>query len=216
MEKGLLIIMSGPSGVGKGTLRKLIMADKSLNLAYSVSMTTRKPREFERDGIDYFFVSQEQFDKAVENDELLEHVCFVNNSYGTPKAYVEKLQNEGKNVFLEIDVQGALKVLKNADGPHTLSFFVVPPSLDELRRRIKDRGTTETDEVIDERVARASAEIKEDKAYDYIVLNDNIQTCADEIRTLILHTIRKGQKDKNQQKGIKVPSNLNVDLTEKD
>lgn len=215
MEKGLLIIMSGPSGVGKGTLRKLIMADKSLNLAYSVSMTTRKPREFERDGVDYFFVSQEQFDRAVENDELLEHVCFVNHSYGTPKAYVEKLQNEGKNVFLEIDVQGALKVLKNADGPHTLSFFVVPPSLDELRRRIKDRGT-ETDEVIDERVARASAEIKEDKAYDYIVLNDNIQTCADEIRTLILHTIRKGQKDKNQQKGIKVPSNLNVDLTEKD
>ena len=112
-------------------------------------------------------------------------------------------------------MQGALKVLKNADGPHTLSFFVVPPSLDELRRRIKDRGT-ETDEVIDERVARASAEIKEDKAYDYIVLNDNIQTCANEIRTLILHTIRKGQKDKNQQKGIKVPSNLNVDLTEKD
>ena len=139
----------------------------------------------------------------------------MNHSYGTPKAYVEKLQNEGKNVFLEIDVQGALKVLKNADGPHTLSFFVVPPSLDELRRRIKDRGT-ETDEVIDERVARASAEIKEDKAYDYIVLNDNIQTCADEIRTLILHTIRKGQKDKNQQRGIKVPSNLNVDLTEKD
>lgn len=209
MKKGLLVIMSGPSGVGKGTIRRLVMADKSLNLVYSVSMTTRKPREFEREGVDYFFVSQERFDEAVQNDEFLEHVSFVNHSYGTPKAYVEKLRNQGKNVFLEIDVQGALNVLKNADGPKTLSFFIVPPSIAELRKRIQNRGT-ETPEVIEERIARATKEINEDKAYDYIVLNDNVQSCADEIRTIILKTIRAGEKDENKKKATKIPADLKV------
>lgn len=211
MKKGLLVIMSGPSGVGKGTIRRLVMADQSLNLIYSVSMTTRKPREFEREGVDYFFVSQERFDEAVKKGEFLEHVSFVNHSYGTPKFYVEKLREEGKNVFLEIDVNGALNVLKNADGPKTLSFFIVPPSIEELRKRIQKRGT-ESPEVIEERIARASKEISEDGAYDYIVMNDNVQTCADEIRTIILKTIRAGEKDKNLKKATRIPPSMKVGL----
>lgn len=204
MEKGLLIIMSGPSGVGKGTIRRLVMADKSLNLVYSISMTTRKPREFERDGVDYFFVSQEKFDEEVRKGAFLEHVSFVNHSYGTPKAYVEKLRGEGKNVFLEIDVQGARNILKSADGKKTLSFFIVPPSIEELERRIRARGT-ESDEAIRQRVKRASKEIEEDGFYDYIVLNDSVQTCADEIRAEILKAIRNGGKQAGQKKARKIP-----------
>ena len=111
MEKGLLIVLSGPSGVGKGTVRKQIFKDESLNLAYSISMTTRLPRNGEIDGIDYYFVSQETFENAIKNNELLEYAHFVGNYYGTPKFSVEKLRNEGKNVFLEIEVEGAKKVL---------------------------------------------------------------------------------------------------------
>ena len=125
MTKGLLIVLSGPSGVGKGTVRKQVFKNTDLNLAYSISMTTRKPREGEVDGQDYFFVSEERFLEAIENDELLEHARFVGNYYGTPKAYVEKLREEGKNVFLEIEVEGAKKVLEDyKDDKGVLSIFL--------------------------------------------------------------------------------------------
>lgn len=203
MDKGLLIIMSGPSGVGKGTIRRLVMADKSLNLVYSVSMTTRKKREFEREGVDYFYVSQEEFDKAIEEDAFLEHQKFVNNSYGTPKAYVEKLRNEGRNVFIEIETKGALSVLDKCDGPDVISFFVVPPSLDELERRIRLRGT-ETEEVMKERLSRAKDEMELVNRYDYVVLNDNAQTCADDIRTLIMKAIQSKGRNPDKKKGERI------------
>lgn len=203
MKKGLLIIMSGPSGVGKGTIRRLVMADKSLDLVYSISMTTRKKREFEREGVDYFYVTQQDFDKAVENDEFLEHQIFVNNSYGTPKAYVEKLRKEGHNVLIEINTNGAISVLDKIDGPDVISFFVVPPSLEELERRIRLRGT-ETEQVMKERLSRASKEIEMAKRYDYVVLNDNAQSCADDIRTLINKSVNNGGKNPDHQKGEKI------------
>lgn len=121
MEKGLLIVLSGPSGVGKGTVRQELFKDTSLNLAYSISMTTRQPRYNEQDGVDYFFVSQDEFEKKIKNDELLEYAQFVGNYYGTPRSYVEQLLSEGKNVVLEIEVQGALQVMKKC--PYALTVF---------------------------------------------------------------------------------------------
>ena len=130
VKKGLLIILSGPSGVGKGTVRQELFKDDSLNLAYSISMTTRKPRPTERDGIDYFFVEEDEFKEKIENGELLEYAKFVGNYYGTPRFYVEKLLSEGKNVVLEIEVQGALQVI--AKFPDSLTIFLVQPSFEEL------------------------------------------------------------------------------------
>ena len=183
--KGLLIVLSGPSGVGKGTVRKILMEDKSLNLAYSISMTTRKPRIGEVDGQDYFFVDQETFDKAVEQDELLEHACFVNNSYGTPKAYVEKLRNEGKNVLLEIETNGARSVMeKYKDDDLFISIFLLPPSLEELEKRIRGRRTEE-EEIVQERLSKAKGEISLQNLYDYRVQNITPEQAASEISNII-------------------------------
>ena len=129
MQKGLLIIISGPSGVGKGTVRRRIMEDDSLNLSYSVSMTTRAPRNKEVDGVDYFFVSNEEFDRNLQNDNFLEWANFVGNRYGTPKDYVEKLREEGKNVILEIEIEGAQQVLSKCQGNDIISIFLMPPSI---------------------------------------------------------------------------------------
>lgn len=214
MKKGLLIIMSGPSGVGKGSIRLLVGADSSLNLNYSVSMTTRKPREFEQEGKDYFFVSQEKFNQMVKDNEFLEHADYVSHSYGTPKAYVEKLRNEGKNVLLEIDVNGAKQVLSQYDGPLTVSFFIVPPSLKELKRRLKMRGS-ESEEVIEQRLEKAKKEILNESLYDYLVLNDNLQSASDEIRTTILKIIKQGGKSLSQPKAIRLPQGFTCDLEKK-
>ncbi len=211
MEKGLLIIMSGPSGVGKGTIRLLVMADKSLNMTYSISMTTRKPREFEKEGRDYFFVSQEEFNQYVKEGRMLEHADYVDHSYGTPKDYVEKLRNEGKNVLLEIDVKGAKQVLGKEDGLKTVSFFIVPPSLKELERRIRSRGS-EDEGTIAKRMAVAKAEIANDKLYDYIVLNDNVQTAADLIRTTVLSIAKAGGKKPDQPKAQRLPAGFKIQL----
>lgn len=211
MEKGLLIIMSGPSGVGKGTIRLLVMADKSLNMTYSISMTTRKPREFEKEGRDYFFVSQEEFNQYVKEGRMLEHADYVDHSYGTPKDYVEKLRNEGKNVLLEIDVKGAKQVLGEEDGLKTVSFFIVPPSLKELERRIRSRGS-EDEGTIAKRMAVAKAEIANDKLYDYIVLNDNVQTAADLIRTTVLSIAKAGGKKPDQPKAQRLPAGFKIQL----
>ena len=132
MKRGLLIIMSGPSGVGKGTIREKLMEDKTLNLFYSVSMTTRNPRPGEQDGREYYFVSKEDFQKNIDNGNLLEWAEFVGNRYGTPKDKVEKMRDEGKNVLLEIDVKGTSQVLSKLDKNDVISIFIAPPSLEEL------------------------------------------------------------------------------------
>lgn len=185
MKKGLLILLSGPSGVGKGTVRKQIFKNTDLNLAYSISMTTRKPREGEVDGQDYFFVSEERFEEAIKNDELLEHARFVGNYYGTPKAYVEKLREEGKNVFLEIEVEGAKKVLEEyKEDKGVLSIFLLPPSLRELEKRIRGRRS-EPEEIIQERLGKAKREMGLKKNYQFNVLNDNINRSSQEIARII-------------------------------
>ena len=155
MKKGLLIIMSGPSGVGKGTIRKYFMNDDSLRLAYSIPMTTRKPRENEVDGVDYIFTSREHFEEAIRKGELLEWAEFVGNYYGTPLAQVEKLRNEGKNVLLEIEVQGADQVRQKC--PDALSIFIIPPSMEELEKRIRGRRS-EPEEIVQQRLAKAENE----------------------------------------------------------
>lgn len=182
MKKGLLIIMSGPSGVGKGTVRKYFMDDESLKLAYSISMTTRLPRDGEVDGVDYFFTTKEKFEEAIEHDELLEWAEFVGNYYGTPKSYVEKLRNEGKNVLLEIEVQGAQQVCEKC--PDALSIFILPPNMQELENRIRGRKT-EAEEIVQQRLAKAEKEMKLVNNYKYNVCNDDPKLAADLISTII-------------------------------
>ncbi len=183
-KKGLLIILSGPSGVGKGTIREKVMADSSLNLSYSVSLTTRKPRDGEKDGVDYFFVSNEEFEKRIQEGLLLEYTRFVKHSYGTPKDYVEKLRNEGKNVLLEIEVNGARQVMRAMRKDKPVSIFILPPSFDELERRIRGR-CTECEAAIQERLKQARAECKLADQYEYRVINDTIEDCAAQIIRII-------------------------------
>jgi len=188
MKKGLLIVYSGPSGVGKGTVLNELMPIKELNLAYSVSMTTRKPREGEVDGVNYFFVSKERFLEAIKNNELLEHARFVDHDYGTPKDYVEKMRNEGKNVVLEIEVEGAKQVISKC--PDCVSIFIVPPSIEELENRIRGRKS-ETEETILKRISKARHEITETGIYNYVVCNDEIKRTANEIKDIILKEMNK-------------------------
>lgn len=182
MSRGLLIILSGPSGVGKGTVREMLFKDESLNLAYSISMTTRLPRPNERDGIDYFFVTKEEFEKNIETGLLLEYAQFVGNYYGTPKNYVEELLNNGKNVVLEIEVQGALQVMSKC--PEALTIFLVPPSFEELEKRIRGRRT-EKEEVIKERLNKARKELETKDNYKYVVVNDEVLKAKDAIANII-------------------------------
>ena len=188
MKKGLLIVYSGLSGVGKGTILKELMPMKDLNLAYSVSMTTRKPREGEVDGVDYFFVSKKRFLEAVKNGELLEHARFVDNDYGTPRDYVEKMRNEGKNVILEIEIRGAKQILKKC--PDALSIYIVPPSIEELERRLRERSS-EDEETLMKRIAKAKRELKDIDFYEHVVCNDDLQVAIQEVRDIILNEMNK-------------------------
>lgn len=189
MKKGLLIIMSGPSGVGKGTIREKIINDPALNLAFSISMTTRAPRGQEQNGVEYFFVDQATFEEKIKNDELLEWAKFVDNYYGTPRAYVEKLRNEGKNVFIEIEVNGAKQIMDKFRSHDAFSIFILPPSFEELEQRIKGRKT-DSEEKIKLRLARAEMEISRRHEYDYQVVNDDIDRCAGEIKQIILDRMK--------------------------
>lgn len=182
MKKGLLIIISGPSGVGKGTVRSYFMDDPSLKLAYSISMTTRAPRAGEQDGVDYIFATKEEFEQAISAGELLEWAEFVGNYYGTPLAQVEKLRQEGKNVLLEIEVQGAVQVREKC--PDAISIFIIPPSMEELEKRIRGRRS-EPEEVVQQRLAKAEKEMKLMNSYKYIVCNDDPKLAADLIRSII-------------------------------
>lgn len=181
-DKGLLIVLSGPSGVGKGTVRKSLFEREDHNLVYSISMTTRKPREGEVDGKDYFFVSREEFEKRIKEDKFLEYAEFVGNYYGTPVDEVNKQIELGNEVVLEIEVQGALQVrekVKNA-----IFVFIAPPSLDALYSRLKGRGT-ESEEVIKQRIEKAKKEINLAYKYDYIVINDTVENASDRIMAII-------------------------------
>ncbi|NQD64801.1 guanylate kinase [Bacillus haikouensis] len=181
-EKGLLIVLSGPSGVGKGTVRKAIFSQEDTKFEYSISMTTRKPRDGEVDGVDYFFKSREEFEELIGQGKLLEYAEFVGNYYGTPVDYVRETINKGKDVFLEIEVQGAQQVRDKF--PEGLFIFLAPPSLSELQNRLVTRGT-ETDEVIQGRLNTARKEIEMMNLYDYIVENDKIENAVEKINSIV-------------------------------
>lgn len=186
-EKGILVVVSGFSGAGKGTLIKRLM-EKYDNYALSISATTRAPRPGEEHGREYFFHTKQEFEELILQDALIEYARYVENYYGTPKAYVEKQLNAGKDVILEIEIQGALKVKEKL--PETLLLFVTPPSAEELKRRLIGRGT-ETMEVIKSRLARAAEEAKGMPEYDYILVNDNLEACVD-----CMHAVIQSQHNK--------------------
>ncbi len=180
-RKGILIVVSGFSGAGKGTLMKRLLSTYD-NYALSISMTTRSPRPGEVDGREYFFVSKDVFEEKIEQDGLIEHACYCDNYYGTPREYVEKQLEEGKDVILEIEIQGALKVKEKF--PNALLLFVMPPTVAELKRRLEGRGT-ESSEVIAKRLQRASQEAEGIENYDFIVINDKLEECVQEMHSLI-------------------------------
>ena len=186
-HQGILVVVSGFSGAGKGTLMKELLKRYD-NYALSISATTRAPREGETDGKEYFFVTKEQFEKMRDERKLVEYAQYVNNYYGTPKEYVEQKMAEGKDVILEIEIQGALKVKERF--PDALLLFVTPPSAEELRRRLVGRGT-ETLEVINARLARAAEEASGMEAYDYLLINDDLDRCVEEMHQLIQLQHRK-------------------------
>lgn len=180
-QQGILAVVSGFSGAGKGTIMKALLA-KYDNYALSISATTRKPREGEVHGREYFFLSVEEFEKMIEEEQFIEHACYVSNYYGTPCSYVEEKMAEGKDVILEIEIQGALKVKEKY--PETLLVFVVPPSAEELKNRLIGRGT-ETLEVIESRMDRALEEAEEMDAYDYILVNETVEKAVEDLHNLI-------------------------------
>lgn len=180
-DKGILVVVSGFSGAGKGTLMKQLLKTYD-NYALSVSMTTRKPRAGEEDGREYFFVSTETFEEKIAQGELVEYARYCDNYYGTPRAYVEKQLENGKDVILEIEIQGALKIKERF--PQALLLFVMPPSVKELERRLLGRGT-ETSEVIAARLSRAGEEAEGIEKYDYLVINDDLDTCVAQMHALI-------------------------------
>ena len=179
--RGILIVVSGFAGSGKGTLMKEILEQYD-NYALSISATTRKPRGTEMDGREYFFKTTEEFKKMIAEGELIEYANYVGNYYGTPKAYVEEQLASGKDVILEIEIQGALKVKKQF--PETLLLFVTPPNAQILKERLVGRGT-ESEEVIEQRMLRAAEEAEGIMAYDYILINDDLQTCVSQMHHII-------------------------------
>lgn len=181
MNKGILVVVSGFSGAGKGTVMKRLL-EKYDDYGLSVSATTRKPREGEVDGREYFFRSREEFEKLIEEDALIEYAQYVGNYYGTPRAYVEEQLSKGKNVILEIEIQGARKVKEKI--PEALLVFVTPPTVEELKNRLVGRGT-ETEEVIADRLARAAEEAQGMGSYEYILVNDDLEECVDNLHQII-------------------------------
>lgn len=179
--QGILVVVSGFSGAGKGTLMKALL-EKYHNYALSISATTRSPREGEQDGREYFFVTRDKFESMIEEEELIEYAQYVNNYYGTPRQYVFQQMADGKDVILEIEIQGALKIKERF--PEALLLFVMPPSADELKHRLTSRGT-ETTDVIAARLHRAAEEAVGINSYDYILVNDQIDTCVEEMHQLI-------------------------------
>lgn len=181
-DRGLLIVLSGPSGVGKGTVRKAIFEGNDHQFEYSVSMTTRPMREGEVEGVDYYFRTREEFEQLIKEGKMLEYAEYVGNYYGTPLEYVNQTLDEGKDVFLEIEVQGAMKVKEKC--PDAVFIFLTPPDLSELRSRIIGRGTDDM-AVIDKRMKVAVDEIEMMSHYDYAVVNDEVPLAVDRIKKII-------------------------------
>lgn len=198
-QNGILIVISGFSGAGKGTLVKALL-QKYSNYALSVSMTTRAPREGERDGIEYFFTTREKFEETIRENGLIEYAPYCGNYYGTPRAYVEEQMSLGNNVILEIEIQGALKIKEKF--PESLLIFVTPPSAEELKRRLEKRGT-ESPEVIAKRLSRAAEESEGIEAYDYIVVNDRLEDCVEELHRLVAAARRAPVRSKGLIKEIR-------------
>ena len=182
MSRGILAVVSGFSGAGKGTVMKRLL-EKYDDYALSISVTTRQPREGEKDGKDYFFRTREQFEKLIEEDALLEYARYVDNYYGTPRAYVEEQLSAGKNVILEIETQGAMKIKEKM--PSAFLVFVTPPSMEELEGRLRSR-CTEPEEVIQDRLKAAGRESMLMSEYDYILINDVVEECVDRLHGIFL------------------------------
>lgn len=198
-EKGLLIVLSGPSGVGKGTVRKEIFSQPDTSFEYSISMTTRNPREGEVHGVDYFFKSREEFEELISHGKLLEYAEYVGNYYGTPVDYVRETLDSGKDVFLEIEVKGAKQVREKF--PEGLFIFLMPPSLTELKNRIVTRGT-ETEDLINNRMLTAREEIEMMHLYDYVVENDQVDLACERIKAIV--TAEHCRRERVEQRYIKL------------
>lgn len=191
MSKGILIVLSGFSGAGKGTLVKELMKTYD-NYALSISMTTRKPREGEVHGREYFFTERESFEEKIAQNGLIEYAEYCGNYYGTPRDYVEEMLAAGRDVLLEIEIQGMHKVKKMF--PDMLTLFVTPPSIAELEKRLRGRGT-ETEEAIRKRLARAAEEAKGMEDYEYLVVNDDLQECVEEIHNIVKAAKRASRRN---------------------
>lgn len=181
-NRGILLVLSGFSGSGKGTVVKEVMKKYSDTYALSISATSRQPRPGERDGIEYFFKTREEFEEMIAKDELVEYAQYVSNYYGTPKAYVEEQLAAGKDVILEIEIQGALKIKEKF--PDTLLLFMTPPSADELKDRLVGRGTESMD-VVESRLARAVEEAQGIEKYDYLIVNDDLEECVERFHSIV-------------------------------
>lgn len=179
-NKGLLLVVSAPSGCGKGTILGEILKDDSFY--YSISATTRAPREGEQDGVNYHFITKEEFEQRIAQGGMLEYAQYCGNCYGTPKKEVEQMRDAGRDVILEIEVEGAMKV--RALCPDAVFLFIAPPSVEELRRRLNKRGT-EAAEVIEERVSQASRELSYANRYDYIIVNGELEKAIQDFRTVV-------------------------------
>lgn len=180
-HRGILIVVSGFSGAGKGTLMNRLIQEYD-NYALSISATTRAPRAGEEDGREYFFIDKREFEKRIDAGGFIEYACYCDNYYGTPKDYVQKQLEAGKNVVLEIEIQGAMKIKKLF--PMALLLFVMPPDVAELERRLNGRGT-ETFEVMDKRIRRAAEEAEGIEDYDYILINDDLETCVKQLHEIV-------------------------------
>ena len=180
-RKGILVVVSGFSGSGKGTIMKELLSRYD-NYALSISATTRSPREGEQDGREYFFKTREEFEEMIAADALIEHACYVENYYGTPRAYVEEQLALGKDVILEIEIQGALQIRKRF--PDTLLLFISPPDARAMEKRLVGRGTESMD-VIENRLSRAVEEAEGIESYDYFIINDDLNTCVEQVHRLI-------------------------------
>ncbi|KRK40757.1 guanylate kinase [Loigolactobacillus bifermentans DSM 20003] len=178
----MLIVLSGPSGVGKGTVRKAMFANEERDFVYSISMTTRKPRPGEVDGVDYYFRTRDEFEHEIKTGGMLEYAQYVDNYYGTPLKYVNQTLDSGKDVFLEIEVNGAMQVREKC--PNGVFIFLTPPDLGALRQRLEGRGS-EASSVIDKRLVQAREEIKMMQNYDYAVVNDKVPLAVERIQNII-------------------------------